>query len=133
MIKVLFIDDEPRLRQAWERLFAAQGEFKVVAMLGHVDELPATVTMHTPDVVVMDLSIPGMDPFECIQELSEKSPTARVVVYSARSDVESKRAAFDAGAWAYVDKLADASEMFEIISRVARGEVVIPPEISGSK
>lgn len=133
MIKVLFIDDEPRLRQAWERLFAAHGGFELVGMLGHVDELAATVEKQTPDVVVMDLSIPGVDPFECIRELAEKSPGARVVVYSARSDMESKRAAFDSGAWAYVDKLAEAGEMFEILSRVAGGEAVIPPGISGPR
>jgi DNA-binding NarL/FixJ family response regulator len=129
-IKVLFIDDEPRLRQAWERLFASQVELKLVGMLGHVHDLRNEVAERTPDVVVMDLSLPGIDPFESIADLSGSFPDARVVVYSARSDIESKRAAFDSGAWGYVDKLSEPREIIDIIRRVAGGELVIPPEVA---
>jgi len=126
MIKILFVDDEPRLRQAWQRLFAASTNIKLVGALADADELPAAVASLSPDVVVMDLSLPGRDPFAAMRDLAERHPAVRIVVYSARSDAESKRAAIDSGAWAYLDKLADAQEMFEVIEKVARGEMVIP-------
>jgi two-component system, NarL family, invasion response regulator UvrY len=129
-IKVLFIDDEPRLRQAWERLFASQVELKLVGMLARSEGLREEVEARTPDVVVMDLSLPGADPFKSIADLSGSCPDAKVVVYSARSDLPSKKAAFDSGAWAFVDKLTEPKEIFDVIRRVAAGELVLPPDMA---
>jgi two-component system response regulator DesR len=126
MIKVLFVDDEPRLRLAWEKLFASQPDMKLVAVLPRADTVEDAVGALLPDILVMDLNMPGVEPLSVVRSLAASRPEVRSIVYSAHSGPEPVRAAFDAGAWGYLDKLAMATEMFAVIRRVIAGEVVFP-------
>lgn len=126
MIKVVLVDDEPRLCRAWETLFATQADMKLVATLPQADSLGAFVAVNSPGVVVVDLTMPGMDPLEAIRGIAESQPDVRCIVYSAHSDMASLRAAYEAGAWGYLDKLAAPNEMFSVIRRVSSGEAVFP-------
>jgi len=130
MIKVLFADDEPKLRQAWERLFTAQPDMELVGTLPNAESLVDAVAALKPDIAVVDLSMPGRDPLEEIRRLADVSPNVRAIVYTGHSDVDSIRAAFDAGAWGYLDKLAPPAEMFRVVRVVAGGETVFPPGLA---
>ncbi|GMV26701.1 MAG: hypothetical protein AMXMBFR58_27320 [Phycisphaerae bacterium] len=130
MIRVLFVDDEPRLRSAWERLFAGQADFKLVGTLESADGLGDVAARVGADIIVLDLSMPGADPLEIVKQMSEKGSAARVVMYSGHCGIELMQSAFDAGAWAFVDKLAPTAELFDVLRRVAAGEVVLPPRLS---
>lgn len=126
MIKVLFVDDEPRLRLAWEKLFASQPDMKLVGCLPRADTVHEAVASLSPNVLVMDLNMPGIDPLAVVRDLASSQPEVRSIVYSAHSGPEPVKAAFDAGAWGYLDKLAMATDMFEVVRRVVSGEVVFP-------
>jgi two-component system response regulator DesR len=132
MIKVLFADDEPKLRQAWERLFTSQPDMELVGTLADAEGLVDAVTTLKPDIAVLDLSMPGRDPLDEIRRLVVVSPNVRTIVYTGRGDEETIRAAFDAGAWGYLDKLAPPADMFRTVRRVACGEAVFPPGLSES-
>lgn len=130
MIKVVLVDDEPRLRRAWETLFASQPDMTLLAALPQADTLAQVIAEKAPHVVVVDLTMPGIDPLEAIRAIATSHPSVRSVVYSAHSDTASLRSAYDAGAWGYLDKLAAPSEMFSVIRRVAGGEAVFPVDFA---
>ncbi len=84
-----------------------------------------------PHVAVLDLSMPGADPLAEIKRLSGLIPDVRAIVYSGHADPDLIRAAFDAGAWGFLDKLAPPADMFMVVRRVAAGEAVFPPSLGG--
>jgi len=66
MIKVLFADDEPKLLQAWERLFTAQPDMELVGTLPDAEGLADAAAALKPDIAVVDLSMPGRDPLDLL-------------------------------------------------------------------
>ncbi|MDX2146155.1 MAG: response regulator transcription factor [Planctomycetota bacterium] len=131
MIRVLLVDDEPRLRLAWQTLFQGVPDLELVAALPDANGLPAAVAAYTPDVVVVDLTMPGIDPLVAVRELVASQPKVRVVIYSGRTDAELLQAAFDSGAWGYLDKLASPDEMFQTLRQVHAGQTAFPSERTG--
>lgn len=127
LIRVLLVDDDPRILQAWRGAFAQRPEFVIVGERMEADDLEAALLGCSPDQVVIDLTMNGADPLEMVARLSESFPSVRFVVHSAHSDFETIQRAFDAGAWGYVDKLSAATSLFDVLRRVAEGEVVFPP------
>lgn len=128
MIRVLLVDDDPRILQAWQKAFSTRPEFEVVGSRTQADGLDAAIVELKPDQVVIDLTMAGEDPLESVERLAKSAPDVRCVVHSARSDAETIQRAFDAGAWGFVDKLSAATEMFNVLQKVAEGQVVYPPQ-----
>ena len=79
-----------------------------------------------PDVVLLDLLLPGQDPLDLLHEHGSSLNDAHVIVYSGLSDPEVIREAYAVGVSAYLDKLEDPPLVLEIIRRVAAGDVKIP-------
>lgn len=127
MIRVLLVDDDPRVLQAWRNAFAQRAEFTVVGVRTEADHLDEAIRESRPDQVVIDLTMAGAEPLEAVSRLAQACPEVRFVIHSAHSDFESIQRAFDAGAWAYVDKLSAATELFDVLRKVADGQVVFPP------
>lgn len=128
MIRVLFADDEPKIRSVWERLIDQQSDMCLVGTLESAEKLTETATELSPDIVVIDLTMPGPDPLDAVRSLTESSPQIKSVFYSAHSDDESVQAAFDVGAWGYIPKLASIAEICQALRQVADGEVTFPPD-----
>ncbi|MGD9692756.1 MAG: response regulator transcription factor [Phycisphaerales bacterium] len=126
MIKVLLVDDEARLCQAWERMLGSTPDVRLVGTLPRADGLGEAVARSEPSIVVIDLMMPGSDPIRAIEELRAERPNVRVVVYSGQRDRETLARAFDAGAWGYIDKLSDPGDLLTVLRRVSAGEVVFP-------
>lgn len=125
-IKVLLVDDDLRLRTAWEKLIRAQNDMELVSSLDRADEMVATALREHAQVVLLDLTMAGRDPLEVVAELVEQSEEARVVVYSGHSDERTVQLSIDAGAWGFADKLDPPMEVLQTLRSVARGEVVFP-------
>ncbi len=126
MMRVLLVDDEPRLCSAWERLFAMRTDMQLVGTLLQADGLQNAVATLTPDIVVIDLTMPGEDPLEAVRKVIAAHPEIKVIVFSGHSGVEHINAAFDAGAAGYMDKLTPPSKIFTLIQSIAAGETVFP-------
>lgn len=133
VIRVLFVDDEVRLRRAWEKLFSSRTDMVLVGTLAQADGLVGAATELSPDIAVVDLTMPGIDPLKAIAELAAARPDVRAVVYSGQSDPQLLQAALDAGAWGYIDKLTAPATMFTVLQRVADGEVVFPAWLNGQR
>jgi len=126
-IRVLVVDDEPTLRNLWERLLNAQPDLECVGTLASTDGLMDLVAGTGASVVLLDLNLPGLDPIEAIKRLAASAPDCRVVVCSGLSDSETIDAVIGAGAWGFVDKINPPNDTLESIRRVAGGEFVLPP------
>lgn len=119
-MRVMIVDDEVKLREAWQSLVRAQPDMDVAASLASADRLALAVLEVKPDVVILDLRMPGKDPLEALREAVTARPETRAVVFSAMSDQQIPRLAMEAGAWAYVDKLESPDVILATLRRVCR-------------
>jgi DNA-binding NarL/FixJ family response regulator len=129
-IGVVVVDDEPALRRSWKQLLDAQPDLACVGTLASADRLADEVERSNARIVLLDVSLPGADPFEEMAELNRRALDCRVVVCTGYTDQSTLEAAIDAGAWGFVDKLSPPSEMLNVIRRVAQGEVAFPRGLS---
>jgi DNA-binding NarL/FixJ family response regulator len=125
---VLLIDDEFLVRCAWEDLLHAQPDIKLVGTANRADQLDSLVDSLHPDIVVIDISMPGKSAFEAIGDLQNTHPEIRAIVHSAYSAHDKAQAAFDAGAWGFIDKLMEPAQVRDVLRRVSAGKVYFPEE-----
>ena len=104
--RVLVADDHPDVAKAVCRLLAL--EFEIVGSVADGSALLEAVQRLEPDVVVLDLNLPGVHALEACRQLTRMNPAMKVVVFSAMSDTEVSEALVAAGASAFVSKLASA-------------------------
>lgn len=126
-LRVLVVDDEARLRAAWERLLRLQPDMELVGSLDRADELVAFIEGRETDVVLLDLSMPGQDPLTAIATAARVRPETKVVLFTGHNDPETARRAEVAGAWGMVDKLVEPLEIVDALRRVGGGERLFPP------
>ncbi len=127
MIRVLIADDHPLARAGLEHLLGALDDITVVGVASGGAEAVRLAAEHAPDVVLMDLEMPGMDGIETTQAVRARQPRAAVVVLTSFSDRERILAALDAGAVGYLLKDADPDELARAIRAAARGEAPLHP------
>lgn len=121
LIKVVVVDDEPRLLAAWGRIVRMQPDMELVATYTNAGELRTNLPSLQADVVLLDLSMPGDDPVAVLRELKASGDRSRVVVFSGHNDCTVERMVLDAGAWGLIDKLQEPDFVLAGIRRAARG------------
>lgn len=125
-IRVMIVDDEPRLCSAWQRIISAEQDMTFVGALRSADTIIEAVAAHHPDVVLLDLILPGRDALEALAEVARTNPATRVVMYSGYNDEETVNKAIDNGGWGLVDKLSSPQSILDVIRRVFGGEMCFP-------
>jgi DNA-binding NarL/FixJ family response regulator len=103
-IRVFICDDNAGIRKALGRLIKAADDMDLIGEAGSADEALAVVGHLEPDVVIMDLSMPGTNGFDATKELLTAHPVMKVVMYSAFTAAENRITADAAGVSAYVSK-----------------------------
>ena len=131
--RVLCVDDSVDLTRATGKLINTQADLENAGALHSADGLLEEVKRRRPDVVLMDLTMPGPPPIEAVAQLARQAPWCRVVVYSGHSDEELIDSAFRAGARAFTSKGKDPLEVLEVIRRVAAEPVNAAPGASGDR
>jgi DNA-binding NarL/FixJ family response regulator len=130
LIKILLVDDHPVVREGLRGMLAAEEDLTVVAEAGGAAEAVAAVRAHEPDVVLMDLRMPGGDGVEATARVLAQRPAARVVVLTTyETDADILRAV-EAGAAGYLLKDASRAELAQAIRAAARGETVLAPSVA---
>jgi len=124
-ISVLCVDDNPTLAGLYKLAIDMEPGMASAGTLHRADGLVEEVQRRGPDIVLLDLSMPGRDPIQALEELSERCPSTRTIVFSAYDDSASVDRAVEAGAWGYVSKDRDPEEVLDVIRQVARGEFVL--------
>jgi DNA-binding NarL/FixJ family response regulator len=126
-IKVLIVDDHRMLAEALEVLIAGEDGLQSAGAAATADEALEMARRESPDVVLMDLDLPGVNGIEATSRLLGICPDARVVVISALHDAELLSGAIQAGACGFVPKTRAADELVSVVRRAAAGEMVLPP------
>jgi DNA-binding NarL/FixJ family response regulator len=109
-VRILVVDDHQMLQEALVGMLAAAG-FEVVGAVGDGADATSLAVELTPDVVLMDLSMPVLNGLDATRLLREVVPGVAIVVFSAFDSPELKRQAFDAGAVAYLPKGCSAERL----------------------
>ena len=131
MIGLLIVDDHPVVRDGLRGMFAGDDRFEVLGEAADGNEALAVARAVRPDVVLMDLRMPGMDGVTAIRALRDQGFQARVLVlttYDTDSDV---LPAIRAGATGYLLKDTPREELFRAVSAAHRGESVLSPAVAG--
>ena len=127
-IRVLIADDHNVLRAGLRTLINSNPEMEVVAEASSGPEAVTLVRQHKPDVISLDLTMPGGSGPDIIRQLCHESPTMKVLVVTMHDDAAYCRAAIDAGASGYVVKTAADTELIVAIQEVAAGRKFIQCE-----
>ena len=121
MIRVMLVDDHVLVRRGF-RMLLADAQVEVVAEAGSGEQACQDYAKVLPDVVVMDLSMPGMGGLEAVRRLLAQDPKARVLALSAHEDSAHPRRVLRAGALGYLAKRSAPEALITAVSAVARGE-----------
>ena len=130
MVRVVIADDHPVFRFGLRTLLKADPAFEVVGDAVNGEEaIEKTSTLH-PDVILMDLNMPGMNGIEAIRRIQANHPQVHILVLTMFDDDDSVFAAMRAGARGYLLKGAEGTETLQAIHVVSTGEAIISPAIA---
>ena len=131
MIRILIVDDHPIVREGLAAVLDAQDDMDVAGEASDGQRAVEAFRELKPDIVLMDLAMPGMDGVEAIRQIRETDPMARVVVLTAYDTDDRIFQAVQAGARGYLLKGAPREEIFRAIREVHDGGSLLEPAVAG--
>ena len=129
-IRVLLADDHAVVRQGLRALLEAEGDLAVIGEAENGRQAVAEAKKQLPDVVVMDLAMPGLNGCEATRQIVKNVPSARVLVLTSYGDDEYVAQLLEAGASGYLIKRTAAADLLRAIRAVREGSVFFSPEIA---
>jgi len=130
LISVLLVDDHAVVRQGLRAFFGTQPDLNVVGEAASGEEAIRLATEHVPDVVLMDLVMPGMDGVEATLRIKRITPRTQVIVLTSYHEDEHIFPALRAGALSYMLKDTGMDELAGAVRRAARGEASLHPRVA---
>jgi DNA-binding NarL/FixJ family response regulator len=128
----MVVDDHAIVRQGISDVLAADADIEIVALAKSGEEAVGVVADLRPDVVLMDLSMPGMDGVEATRQTMAVAPGVRVVMLTSFAEPQHVNAALDAGAVGYLLKDAEGEEIVRAVKAANRGEAPFSPRAAGA-
>jgi DNA-binding NarL/FixJ family response regulator len=126
---VFVVDDHAVVRSGLKLLLTREGEFDVVGEAASAGEAAARVSAIDPDIILLDVTMPGETGIEALPRILEAAPRTKVLVLSMHDDPSYVREAFAGGASGYVLKEAADSELVSALRQVAEGRRYVNPEL----
>ncbi|EEG78213.1 response regulator transcription factor [Dethiobacter alkaliphilus] len=131
MVRVMIVDDHAVVRVGLKSLIELHGDFSVIAEAGSGEEAVEVARETVPDVVVMDVRMPGMSGIDACRAIVEAVPDTKVIMLTSYADDEAIYSAILAGASGYVLKQTDNAKLLEAIEQAARNESLLDPHVTG--
>ncbi len=131
-IRLLIADDHPLFRNGVAQSFTVEDDIELVGQAGTGEEAIRLVGEKMPDVLLMDLAMPGMGGIAAAQRISASWPVVRIIMLTVSEDQDDLMAALKAGARGYVLKGVSARTLLHAVRSVAEGDVYISPNLAGS-
>jgi DNA-binding NarL/FixJ family response regulator len=131
-IRVLLVDDHAVVRQGYRRLIESQDEIEVVGEAGDASSGYLSYKTLTPDVAVVDISMPGRGGIDLVQQLRRYDPAARILMFTMHANASYAGQAFRAGAQGYVTKSSPPDDLIGAIKTVYSGRPALCAEINSA-
>jgi two-component system invasion response regulator UvrY len=129
-INVMLVDDHAVVRMGFKMLLETAADIKVIAEAENGEQAIKLYMEHRPDVVVMDITMPGIGGLEAIERIMAKDNTARILVLSAHEDSVHPKRVLNAGAMGYLTKRSAAEELIKAIRMVANRKMYLEANIA---
>ena len=129
-MRILLVDDHAVVRAGFKTLLENQGDLRVIAEAESGEAACRQFIEHAPDVVIMDLSMPGVGGIEAIRRIVSRQSDARVLVFSMHEDILFVEQALQAGARGYIGKSSAPVVLVEAVRQIATGNIYIDPDIA---
>jgi DNA-binding NarL/FixJ family response regulator len=130
-LRLLLVDDHAVVREGLRALLASDPRFEIVGEASEGEAAVAAATSLQPDVVVMDVSLPGLNGVQATRRLKSQQPDTRVVALTVHEEGGYLRSLLDAGASGYVLKRSAASELVRALHVVGDGGTYLDPAMAG--
>ena len=127
-IRVMIVDDHPIMRSGLKEVLEASGCLEVVGEAGDGEEAVSTVEALQPDIIIMDVIMPGKDGIDACREIMEILPDTRVLMLTASTEMDAVIESVAAGATGYLQKYSQPEELEEAVLDVAAGRIRIPEQ-----
>jgi two-component system invasion response regulator UvrY len=129
LIKVLLVDDHAVVREGYRRLLERDARIRVVGEASDAVQACESALTADPDVIVMDIALPGVSGIEAMRRILARRPRQCVLMFSMYDDVIFSSRALQAGARGYVTKASAPEVLVDAISTVAKGERYLSPDV----
>src|SRR4051812_27125863 len=130
-LKVLVADDHRLMLAAVRMAFSDAPDIEIVGEATAGQEVLPLVGRTAPDVVLLDLRMPGMDGLRCLELLHERHPSLKTIIFSGSDDPAAVDAAFARGAVAFIQKTIDPSDLAAVVRQAVAGNVIFAAGHSG--
>lgn len=129
-ITILLVDDHPIVREGYRRLLERQRGYRIAAEADSAASAYQAYRSTSPDVVIMDLSLPGAGGLEAVRHIKQWDKDARILVFTMHSAAAFALKAFEAGALGYITKRSDPGELVRAVATIARGGRALSDDIA---
>lgn len=129
-LRILIVDDHEVVRLGLRALLDRHPDFTVVDEAGTVREALQKALLHRPDVVVMDIRLPGRSGIDACRDIVSQLPNTRVIMLTSYAEDELLFDAIEAGACGYVLKQIGSDDLIRAIEAVGRGEALLDPSVT---
>jgi two-component system, NarL family, response regulator DevR len=130
-LRILLVDDHEVVRLGLKALLGRHSEFEVVGEAANADEALRRTLALNPDVVVMDIRLPGENGIQATRAIVAERPQTKVIMLTSYAEDELLMEAIEAGAAGYVLKQIGSSDLIRALQAVARGESLLDPSLTG--
>ena len=129
-ITILLIDDHPVVRTGYRRLLESNSDMMVIGEAENGENGFLLWQQHTPNVIILDLNMPGICGFETIHRIIGHDPTAHILVFSMLNNVTMVHHALKAGAMGFISKQSGIGEMINAVRQVSIGKTYIESDLA---
>jgi len=130
MLKILLVDDHEVVRLGIKALLSNYPEFEVVTEAGNADEAITKAQEYEPDVIIMDIRLPGKSGIDATREIIEELPDTKVIMLTSFAEDELLFDAINAGAYGYILKQIGSDDLINALSAIGRGEALLDPALT---
>lgn len=129
-LEVVVVDDHEMVRDGLVRLLTLQGRYKVTASLSCAEDVCDVFKDCLPDIIIMDLSMPGMGGVEAVRRMMQKWPELKIIIFSIYKNQRLAQHVLRLGARGYVTKNSDSATIVEAIESVIQGDKYVSADLA---